>query len=132
MRDRLAPYLRPDAKVKPKDVPALVESLWRVQTAVQAIAARAATIPGLSVPEGWNPFLDGDLLPIGKPGCGRWGCLIRSAPVRWPRWPDNASDWPSWKHGLRIVATTCLAVSASLRSYPSVFSRWRRKPDCDS
>ena len=62
VRDRLAPYLRPDAKVKPKDVPAVVEALWRVQTAVQAIAARAATIPGLSVPEGWNPFLDGDLL----------------------------------------------------------------------
>ncbi|UOY01919.1 DUF4011 domain-containing protein [Blastococcus sp. PRF04-17] len=62
VRDRLAPYLRPDAKVKPKDVPAVVESLWRVQTAVQAIAARAASIPGLSVPEGWNPFLDGDLL----------------------------------------------------------------------
>ena len=38
VRDRLAPYLRPGAKVKPKDVPALVENLWRVQTAVQAIA----------------------------------------------------------------------------------------------
>src|SRR5687768_12344838 len=61
VRDQLAPYLRPDAKVRPRDVPAVVESLWRVQTAVQAIAARASTIPGLSVPEGWNPFLDGDL-----------------------------------------------------------------------
>ena len=28
----------PSATVKPKDVPALVEHLWRVQTAVQAIA----------------------------------------------------------------------------------------------
>src|SRR5215203_4445927 len=62
VRDTLAPYLRPDAKVRPKDVPAVVESLWRVQTAVQAIATRAASISGLSVPEGWNPFLDGDLL----------------------------------------------------------------------
>src|SRR5688500_10153710 len=62
VRDRLAPYLRPGAVVKPKDVPALVESLWRVQTAVQSIAVRADSIPGLSVPEGWNPFLDTDLL----------------------------------------------------------------------
>ena len=36
VRDRLAPFLRPEAKVKPADVPALVEALWRVQTAVQA------------------------------------------------------------------------------------------------
>src|SRR4051794_8284724 len=62
IRDELAPYLRPDAKVKPKDVPAVVENLWRVQTAVQAIATRAASIPGLAVPEGWNPFVDTDLL----------------------------------------------------------------------
>ncbi|TQN42178.1 AAA domain-containing protein [Blastococcus colisei] len=62
VRDSLAPYLRPEAKVKPKDVPAVVENLWRVQTAVQAIATRADSISGLSVPEGWNPFLDGDLL----------------------------------------------------------------------
>ncbi|MGZ4539995.1 MAG: DUF4011 domain-containing protein, partial [Blastococcus sp.] len=62
VRDRLAEHLRPGATVKPKDVPALVEALWRVQTAVQQIAARAATIPGLSVPEGWNPFTDTGLL----------------------------------------------------------------------
>src|SRR4051812_18861573 len=62
VRDQLAPYLRPEAKVKPKDVPAVVENLWRVQTAVQAIATRAASIPGLAVPEGWNPFVDTDLL----------------------------------------------------------------------
>ncbi|RBY91084.1 DUF4011 domain-containing protein [Blastococcus sp. TF02A-30] len=58
VRDQLAPYLRPDAKVKPKDVPALVESLWRVQTAVQQMAARIDAVPGLTVPEGWNPFTD--------------------------------------------------------------------------
>lgn len=62
VRDHLAPYLRPDAKVRPKDVPAVVENLWRVQTAVRAIATRAESISGLSVPEGWNPFTDGGLL----------------------------------------------------------------------
>jgi len=62
VRDRLAPFIRSGAKVKPAEVPALVEALWRVQTAVHAIAARAASIPGLSVPEGWNPFVDTDLL----------------------------------------------------------------------
>ncbi|CAA9212978.1 MAG: FIG00832862: hypothetical protein [uncultured Blastococcus sp.] len=62
VRDRLAPYLRPGAAIKPKDVPAAVENLWRVQTAVQSIAARADSIPGLSAPAGWNPFIDTDLL----------------------------------------------------------------------
>ena len=62
VRDRIAPYLRPGATVKPKDVPALVENLWRVQNSVQAIVARASSIPGLSVPEGWNPFADTGLL----------------------------------------------------------------------
>src|SRR3954470_23672126 len=61
VRDRLAPHLRPGAKVKPKDVPALVEHLWRAQTSVQQIAARATGVPGLWVPEGWNPFTDPDL-----------------------------------------------------------------------
>src|SRR3954470_8363731 len=62
VRDRLAPFIRPEAKVKPAEVPALVEALWRVQTAVNAIAVRAASIPGLTVPPGWNPFTDADLL----------------------------------------------------------------------
>ena len=62
VRDRLAPHLRPDAKVRPADVPALVENLWRVQTAVQQIAGRVASLPGMTVPEGWNPFVDPQLL----------------------------------------------------------------------
>ncbi|MBN1093301.1 DUF4011 domain-containing protein [Blastococcus sp. TML/M2B] len=62
VRDRLAPHLRPDAKVKPKDVPALVENLWRVQTAVQQIAGRVAALPGMTLPEGWNPFVDPQLV----------------------------------------------------------------------
>ncbi|TKJ28361.1 DUF4011 domain-containing protein [Blastococcus sp. CCUG 61487] len=62
VRDQLAAHLRVDAKVKPKDVPALVESLWRVQTAVQQITARINALPGLAAPEGWNPFVDPELL----------------------------------------------------------------------
>jgi hypothetical protein len=61
VRDRLAPHLRPDAKVKPKDLPALVENLWRVQTAVQQMAGRVTALPGLEAPEGWNPFVDPQL-----------------------------------------------------------------------
>ncbi|MCF6743994.1 DUF4011 domain-containing protein [Blastococcus sp. KM273128] len=62
VRDELAGCLRPGAKVRPKDVPLLVENLWRVRTAVQGIAGRADSVPGLSVPEGWNPFTDPGLL----------------------------------------------------------------------
>ncbi|WP_448627778.1 DUF4011 domain-containing protein [Geodermatophilus sp. URMC 64] len=62
VRDRLTAHLKPDATVKPKDVPALVEGLWRVQNGVTAIAARAASIPGIAVREGWNPFTDPGLI----------------------------------------------------------------------
>jgi hypothetical protein len=62
VRDQLAPHLRPGATIRPKDVPGVVENLWRVQTAVQSIAERADSIPGLTVPAGWNPFLDTELL----------------------------------------------------------------------
>jgi hypothetical protein len=62
VKAELAPYLLPDAKVRPKDVPALVESLWRVQNGMHAIAQRADGIPGLSVPEDWNAFLDPALI----------------------------------------------------------------------
>ncbi|TYP90748.1 DUF4011 domain-containing protein [Blastococcus xanthinilyticus] len=62
VRDEIAGCLRPGAKVRPKDVPAVVENLWRVQTAVQAIAGRAGSVPGLAAPEDWNPFTDPGLL----------------------------------------------------------------------
>src|SRR4051794_7839507 len=62
VRDRLAPCLKGGARVLPRETPALVENLWRVQNGVQAIVARAASIPGLRVPENWNPFTDPGLI----------------------------------------------------------------------
>jgi hypothetical protein len=62
VRAELLPYLKPGATLKPTSVPAVVENLWRVQTAVTAIAGRATMIAGIRVPEDWNPFTDGDLL----------------------------------------------------------------------
>ncbi|MGY1601611.1 DUF4011 domain-containing protein [Geodermatophilus sp. SYSU D00815] len=62
VRDRLVPYLKPGAQVRPKEVPGLVEGLWRVQNGMTAMAQRAASIPGLRIPVGWNPFLDPGLI----------------------------------------------------------------------
>ncbi|MGY1884077.1 DUF4011 domain-containing protein [Blastococcus sp. SYSU DS0753] len=62
VRDEIAAALRPGAKVRPRDVPLLVENLWRVQTAVQAIAGRVGSVPGLTAPPSWNPFTDPGLL----------------------------------------------------------------------
>ena len=58
VRDQLAPALRPDAEVKPKAVPELAAALLQVQTAVRGIAERAAGVPGLAVPDRWNPLTD--------------------------------------------------------------------------
>ncbi|MCZ2849206.1 DUF3320 domain-containing protein [Modestobacter sp. VKM Ac-2978] len=58
VRDQLTPALRPGASIKPGDVPELTAELRRVQTAVRALASRAAGIPGLQVPPGWNPFTE--------------------------------------------------------------------------
>jgi hypothetical protein len=62
VREHLAPFLREGAVLKPTDVPAVVEALWRVQSSMHQVAARAATIPGLVVPASWNPFTDPDLI----------------------------------------------------------------------
>src|SRR3712207_8475150 len=43
-------------------VPAVVEALWRVQSSMHQVTARAASIPGLRVPPGWNPFTEPDLV----------------------------------------------------------------------
>jgi hypothetical protein len=60
--ERLAPFVRAGAVLKPADVPHVVESLWRVQSAMHQVVARAATIPGIEVPADWNPFTEPDLI----------------------------------------------------------------------
>ncbi len=79
VRDRLAPVLRPDVKLRLRDVPELTAALWRLQTAAAALAARAAVIPGLSVPAGWNPLLEPDLLEGQVAWLRRSGALADSA-----------------------------------------------------
>ncbi|MGY2082345.1 DUF3320 domain-containing protein [Blastococcus sp. SYSU DS0539] len=58
VREQLAPVLRPGAEVAPKAVPELTGALLQVQSAVRAIAERAAGVPGLAVPSQWNPLTD--------------------------------------------------------------------------
>ncbi|MCF6508327.1 DUF4011 domain-containing protein [Blastococcus sp. MG754426] len=58
VREQLAPVLRPGAEVAPKAVPELTGALLQVQSAVRAIAQRAAGVPGLAVPPQWNPLTD--------------------------------------------------------------------------
>ncbi|HEV7725504.1 MAG TPA: DUF4011 domain-containing protein [Modestobacter sp.] len=58
VRTALAPALRPGAKVRRADVPALTASLRRVQAAVHTAAQHATAVPGLRVPATWNPFFD--------------------------------------------------------------------------
>ncbi|MGY1702724.1 AAA domain-containing protein [Geodermatophilus sp. SYSU D00766] len=79
VRDQLAPALRPGVTVKLGDVPELTASLWRLQTAAAGLAARAAVIPGLSVPAGWNPLLDPTVLDGQVAWLRRAGAVVDSA-----------------------------------------------------
>jgi hypothetical protein len=128
VRDRLAPYLRAEAKVRPKDVPGLVEALWRVQTAVQGIAARAASIPGLSVPEGWNPFvhtglLDGQVQWLRRAGAAVDGSSPFHVQLRklivagLPAGPDAAAAVARLRDGLRALLTVAQSSTGQLAAW---------------
>ncbi|MBM7808347.1 hypothetical protein JOD57_004184 [Geodermatophilus bullaregiensis] len=79
VRDRLAPVLRPGGKVRLRDVPELTAALWRVQTAAAGLVARAAVVPGLSVPAGWNPLAEPTLLDGQVAWLQRAGAVVDSA-----------------------------------------------------
>ncbi|SFP53745.1 AAA domain-containing protein [Geodermatophilus dictyosporus] len=79
VRARLAPVLRPGVQVRLRDVPELTASLWRVQQAGTALVARASVIPGLSVPEGWNPLTEPTLLDGQVGWLQRAGAAVDSA-----------------------------------------------------
>ncbi|WP_245888184.1 DUF3320 domain-containing protein [Geodermatophilus tzadiensis] len=79
VRARLAPVLRPGVQVRLRDVPELTAALWRVQQAAAALVARAAVIPGLSVPAGWNPLTDPTLLDGQVGWLQRAGAAVDSA-----------------------------------------------------
>jgi hypothetical protein len=54
--DKLTPALKPDVEIKPKEVVDLTAALLQVQGAVRALAGRATGVPGVEVPETWNPL----------------------------------------------------------------------------
>lgn len=56
--DELQPGLKADAQVHHKQVLELTGALVQVQSAVRAMASRARSIPGLMVPEAWNPLTE--------------------------------------------------------------------------
>ncbi|WP_168929653.1 DUF4011 domain-containing protein [Nocardioides sp. GY 10127] len=60
----LAPVLVPAAEVRPKELPALLASLVNAQHAAREIAARASALPGIVLPEGWNPLRGEDLASV--------------------------------------------------------------------
>ncbi|WP_245692110.1 DUF4011 domain-containing protein [Geodermatophilus telluris] len=79
VRAQLAPVLRPGVQLRLREVPELTAALWRVQQAGAALVARAAVIPGLSVPAGWNPLADPTLLDGQVGWLQRAGAAVDSA-----------------------------------------------------
>ncbi|MFJ2509341.1 DUF4011 domain-containing protein [Arthrobacter citreus] len=56
--EHLSGVLRPDAQVRPKEVPALTEALLQVQAAVRGLAGEASSLPGVALPASWNPLTE--------------------------------------------------------------------------
>lgn len=56
VRDQFASHIRPGAEVKPKAVSEITGALMAVQGAVRGLASGATSIPGIELPESWNPF----------------------------------------------------------------------------
>ncbi|MFC5379320.1 DUF4011 domain-containing protein [Aquipuribacter nitratireducens] len=75
--EQLSPVLRPGAAVRPKDLVALTGALLQVQGAVRGLADQAGRVPGVAVPQGWNPLTEE----------GR-GLLERQ--VQWLRWAGRS------------------------------------------
>ncbi|MGY1806893.1 DUF4011 domain-containing protein [Blastococcus sp. SYSU D00669] len=128
VRDRLAPVLKPGAPVRPKDVPALVEGLWRVQNGVAAIAQRAASIPGLRIPEGWNPFLDPGLIDrqvawlrraaVAVDGSGAFHVALRKLIV------SGATDDPAGTARVSRLRDAVVRLLEVCRSTSPALSQW--------
>ncbi|MCC3279908.1 DUF3320 domain-containing protein [Arthrobacter sp. zg-Y40] len=76
VRDQLADYIRPGVVVKPKEVPALTEALLTVQSATRGLAGEAASVPGVQLPESWNPLTDA-------------GLQMLNHSVDWLRWASD-------------------------------------------
>ena len=75
--DHLSPALRPGATVGPKEVVAVTGALLQVQGAVRGLADQATRVPGVTVPEGWNPLTDE-------------GRALLDRQVQWLRWAGRA------------------------------------------
>jgi hypothetical protein len=56
VRSQLGPALRDGAQVPPKKVPELSAALVTIQREVAELAASVVAIPGLALPDSWNPF----------------------------------------------------------------------------
>ncbi|WP_299038531.1 DUF3320 domain-containing protein [uncultured Pseudokineococcus sp.] len=76
---RLEPALRPGVEVAPKQVPELTGALLQVQGVVRGLAGRASTIPGVVVPQTWNPLTDE-------------GRTLVDRQVQWLRWAAAQVD----------------------------------------
>jgi uncharacterized protein DUF4011/restriction endonuclease-like protein/AAA domain-containing protein/uncharacterized protein DUF3320 len=79
VRDRLAPVVRPGARVTPKQVVGLTGELVALREAMDRLVASVRRVPGLLLPAGWSPFPPGDR-----------ELLVRR--VDWLRWAGSLVD----------------------------------------
>ncbi|GAB2680928.1 DUF3320 domain-containing protein [Thalassiella azotivora] len=75
--ERLRPGLRPGSEVAHKQVAGLTAGLAQVGAAAQTLAQEASSLPGVTLPRGWNPLTTE-------------GREVLDRQVRWLRWAGQA------------------------------------------
>ncbi|MCW2697433.1 MAG: putative helicase, partial [Modestobacter sp.] len=130
VRAQLASALQPGVRVRRADVPELTAALFRVQNAVQALATRAAAVPGLRVPATWNPFLDTGRFLLDAEvvwlrrsaaavgGTGAFAVALRKYLAGAPDVdPAAVGSVARSRDALRLLLATCATGSAQLESW---------------
>ena len=133
VRDELAAVRRPGIEIEPAAVPELIGALRRLQDTAIGLAGRAAAIPGILVPAGWNPLT----------GRGREQL---TAQIQWLTWAgamvDPASEpvafvqavrkWltaappasPADRQAVGRLSAAAAALLAACSGSDDVFARW--------
>ncbi|GAA4129628.1 DUF3320 domain-containing protein [Nocardioides fonticola] len=129
---QLQPVLREGQTIKLKKVDEVVTALAQVHGAVRGLAGQAGAIPGLEIPESWNPFTEaGQQLVDRQVEWLRWaGAVVDTSSERrftqtLRQWlATNAAATPDQAAAVSSLAESLGTLTAQLKVDPAVLTAW--------